>query len=217
MLFRRWNQDHASGIDVANISRYYFHFAVLMHIVMSFYWWSGYPYDNVCKIGDKYYSCYQSILFSKQPYMLPEGSGKWSWMKPSSNQKTIVVINGYTSAAVLVISAVLIVGKLIKRFSSKLQRPQKRVQNIDFSQLFKSGSIRQRVSLYIPQVNASGSAFPFLACNISNVEREYIAWDDPDDKTYYEKHNLMSDLRKLGVDVDGERPKVSIVKQWTRP
>jgi len=219
MLFRRWNQDHANGIDVANISRYFFIFAVLMHVVMSFYWWSGFPYDNVCEIDEKYYSCNQDILYPKQPYVLPEGYTGWSWMK--RDQETIVKMNHYTSAVVLGIFAALIVAKLIKwfisGFSSKLQRPQKRVQNIDFSQLFKSGSIRHRVSLYIPQVNASGSAFPLLACNISNVERDYIAWDDPDDTTDYEKHNLLSDLRKLGVDVDGERPKVSIVKQWTRP
>lgn len=48
-LFRLWRPTADIGPVLARLSRnYFFSVALITHVVMSAYWWSGYPYDKVC-------------------------------------------------------------------------------------------------------------------------------------------------------------------------
>ena len=48
-LLRIWRQSPDIGPVLAQLSRnFFFSGSLAVHIVMSAYWWSGYPYDKVC-------------------------------------------------------------------------------------------------------------------------------------------------------------------------
>lgn len=48
-LLRMWRQSPDIGPVLARLSRnVFFSTSLAVHVVMSAYWWSGYPYDNVC-------------------------------------------------------------------------------------------------------------------------------------------------------------------------
>jgi len=227
LLFRRWGQAPASGPSVAKFSRdFFFSIALVIHMIMSAYWWSGFPFDNVSEYDGKYYTVNQDMLSDRkfpalprfqtemtQPKGIPEG---WiGWMSASTKQEFIVRLTGISSVVLLCVFVSLVLFKkiilmFISLFSSTYE-PQGKNQECDYSELSSSEN-----SLYIPQVKGLGlGAFPVLACDISHIEPEYLNWADPDDTTNYDKHNLICDLRELGVDVDGGKQLFSIVKQWT--
>ena len=95
------------GFQLARLSRNYFIPLVLViHVVMSAYWWSGYPYDNVCQQerGDFTY-CDQNFWSARIFPPLPrfqESSGV-SWM--TSSQAVLTSFYGWASFAVLILSA----------------------------------------------------------------------------------------------------------------
>mmetsp|Transcript_40019 Transcript_40019/g.93951 ORF Transcript_40019/g.93951 Transcript_40019/m.93951 type:complete len:713 (+) Transcript_40019:964-3102(+) len=226
MLFRRCRIMPANGPYIAKISRdYFFTIAILFHFIMTAFWWSGFPFDNVGEYGGKYYFVNQDIMRTRQwtfpalpswqlsidqPKNVPK---EWKgWMSP--NQEFIVHLTGWTSAAMLCISVVLIcraIGKKIKRKLFYKYKHRTRVQNIDFSDKNAPSSL----SLYIPQVVDCRLPYPVLACDICKIQAGFIEWKDPNDESY-DTHNLVNDMRDLGYDIDGEKTLFSIVKQWKK-
>ena len=111
-LLRMWRPSPDIGPGLSRLSRnYFFSAALLIHIIMCSYWWSGYPYDNICyDQGDdgQYYtkSCNQDFLrsgvFPPLPRFQPEGA---SWMTES--QAKITSLYGWT-ALVMVSAGVLV-------------------------------------------------------------------------------------------------------------
>jgi hypothetical protein len=101
-LLRLWRPTPDIGFRLARLSRNYFFSASLVaHIVMSAYWWSGFPYDNVCEENGEYTYCNQNLfatrVFPPLPRFQPDGI---EWM--SSSQETITILYGWTSVAVIV-------------------------------------------------------------------------------------------------------------------
>lgn len=45
---RTWSPAPALGSQISEVSRGYFLLSILTLSVMSAYWWSGFPYDNLC-------------------------------------------------------------------------------------------------------------------------------------------------------------------------
>jgi len=224
-LLRIWREVPASGPSVAKFSRdYFFTTALVLHATMAAFWWSGFPYDNVYEKDEKFYSVDQNLLGSShitypakptdlkeyQPEGIPDDWNGWM----STDQETIVRLTGITSVIVLILVVVnTFYNKVVQRVKScffSTYKPNRQNQEIDFSQLCNL----EKVSLYIPQQRVPGNPFPVLACSISDIQPDYIDWKDPQDQTNYDKHSLVCDLKKLGVDVDGEKRLFSIVKQW---
>jgi len=228
LLLRRWQQAPESGPEVAEFSRdYFFTTALVMHAVMTSYWWSGFPYDDVSEIDGKYYAVNQDIFDEhifpalpesqtvvRQPKDIPED---WmGWMSANTNQEFIVNLTGITSVVLLFVVVFFIFYEKMKYVFKSLfvsaYKPHGEDQKINFSKL----SIED-LSLYIPQVRDPELIFPVLACKISDISPDSIDWADPDDRTNYDQHNLVCDLKELGVNVDGEKKYFSIVKQWIHP
>ena len=97
------------GFHLSRLSRNYFAPIVLVtHVVMNAYWWSGYPYDNVCEndeeSGGGYSYCNQNFygagVFPPLPRFQPEGA---KWMTES--QETLTSLYGWTSVIVILVAS----------------------------------------------------------------------------------------------------------------
>ena len=60
---------------------------------------------------------------------------------------------------------------------------------------FSSVKHRQECHGYIPQVVEKGFPHPLLACDVSNIDKDLIGWNDPLDG--FEKHSLLGDVRSI--------------------
>jgi hypothetical protein len=64
------------------------------------------------------------------------------------------------------------------------------VQNVDFSSLGES-------SAYVPQVKLIGKPFPYLACDIDQLDQNLVGWNDP--ARSYDFYNLIFDVPFSGM------------------
>mmetsp|Transcript_9090 Transcript_9090/g.13350 ORF Transcript_9090/g.13350 Transcript_9090/m.13350 type:complete len:127 (+) Transcript_9090:122-502(+) len=48
--------------------------------------------------------------------------------------------------------------------------------------------------MYVPEVVVPGYAFPFLLCDIDNIDQDSIGWSDP--YSSYDAHNIVFDVVK---------------------
>lgn len=93
------------GFHLSRLSRNWFiPFVMVTHVVMSAYWWSGYPYDNVCATEEGEYSyCNQNFwsagVFPPLPRFQPEDT---KWM--SESQAKLTSLYGWTSVLVLLVA-----------------------------------------------------------------------------------------------------------------
>ena len=77
----------------------------------------------------------------------------------------------------------------------------------------------KEINAYVPQIKIPGFAFPFLLCDIDNINDKRIGWCDP--HTDYKNHNLVDDVSSILArhDVKLDRSTsvarmFSIVKGW---
>jgi hypothetical protein len=84
------------------------------------------------------------------------------------------------------------------------------------------------ISVYVPQFDLGALQFPVLACDVDDLNKDWIGWRDPNDPSY-DKHNLLFDIpfegmkreqntpsMRLGVDSTRTTPVFSVVKSWSR-
>jgi len=71
-------------------------------MIVSAYWWSGFPYDNVCENNGEYVYCNQNLFEARVfplPRFQPDGA---EWM--SSSQETLTSLYGWTSLVVSIVA-----------------------------------------------------------------------------------------------------------------
>lgn len=106
---------------------------------------------------------YDGFPFPPTPRLQPEGL---RWMTDS--QETLTTIYGWTSVAVVVVFIVAFFGIAISRFLISwfrgVHEPEGQNQNIDYSS-------NVEIDAYVPMIKKGGFQFPFLACDIDNVDR----------------------------------------------
>jgi len=112
-LLRLWRATPDIGFRLARLARNYFFSSMLVvHMVMSAYWWSGYPYDNVCEEDGEYVYCNQNFfaarIFPPLPRFQSEGR---QWM--SESQETIVSLYGWTSVVVISLALLLVLYQIV--------------------------------------------------------------------------------------------------------
>ncbi|CAB9508020.1 protease [Seminavis robusta] len=201
------------GFYLSRLNRNYVLPVVLtFHVTMSAYWWSGYPYDDVCQEdGGGYTYCNQNFysagIFPPLPRFQPNGM---KWM--SESQETITALYGWTSVVVLLIGVVFFarhtIIPAIRSIYESTYEPDGMDQGIDFS------SVKDREELhgYIPQVRVPGFVFPLLACDITSVHDDLIGWKDP--KNGFVPHNLVQDVERITNHSKLPHPVFSVVRQW---
>mmetsp|Transcript_37390 Transcript_37390/g.112020 ORF Transcript_37390/g.112020 Transcript_37390/m.112020 type:complete len:983 (-) Transcript_37390:2665-5613(-) len=200
------------GQHLARLSRnFFFSTALLSHVIMGAYWWSGYPYDHICGDADGgYYHCSQDFMkqgvFPPLPRYQPEGE---EWM--TSSQETLTSLYSWTGLAVLVYATLAFLRKMVLPAIAGLFRstytPDGRDQNLKFTDV----KHRQEVHGYVPQNHEPGFSHPLLACDLRGVDEDLIGWRDH--QHGYSFHNLYDDACAI---LGGRpfNPAFSIVRQW---
>lgn len=117
------------GFHLSRLSRnYFFPFLFMAHVVMSAYWWSGYPYDNICQEtnvdnayngddggdgGYTYTFCNQNFysqgVFPPLPRFQSMMGARWM----SASQEVLTGLYGWTSVWVLAVGFVLCLAKIV--------------------------------------------------------------------------------------------------------
>lgn len=202
------------GFHLARFSRNFFFPVILVtHVTMSAYWWSGYPYDQVCEDGDGgYFYCNQNFFKSRTfpplPRFQPEGA---EWM--TEGQETLTSMYGWTSVLVILIASfqflrINVIPWVCSLYESTYQ-PDGMDQGIAFSKVVH----RKEVHGYVPQTRVPGFLFPLLACDIDGIDEDLIGWSDKGHG--YEPHSLLRDVEAI-MKSKAVPPVFSIMRQWKR-
>jgi len=214
-LLRLWRATPDIGPHLARLSRnYFFSTSLLVHVIMSAYFWSGYPYDNVCEVDGVYQYCEQDMLrsriFPPLPIFQPNGI---TWM--SQSQAILASLYGYTSLVLIVVACFVILKEQLIPFVEDFFRSTYEPDGEDQNTSFSSVKHRHEVHGYIPQVVERGFPHPLIACDISKVDKALVGWTDH--LHGFEKHNLVNDVRSILNGQEPMKPVFSIVKHWPSP
>ena len=88
---------------------------LLIFTIFSSYWWSGFPYDNLCiedseKEEDIYKFCDQDLLWHEFPV------SEDNWM--TDDQKKITNVFGWTSIGIIICICLVYASRIISRILS---------------------------------------------------------------------------------------------------
>ena len=211
-LLRIWRPSPDIGPHLGRLSRNsFFPSALLAHVIMSAYFWSGYPYDNVCNVDGEYQYCNQDMfrsgIFPPLPRFQPQNA---EWM--SESQSILVSLYSYTAILMVLMALYFGISQLLipaveSVFRSSYE-PDGEDQGIDFSAV----KTRTEVMGYIPQVKERGFSHPLLACDLTGIDEDLIGWKDHFHG--FERHNLVNDVRDILEGQVPSQPIFSIVKHW---
>lgn len=107
-LLRMWRATPDVGTTLSRVSRnYFFSTSLLAHVIMAAFWWSGYPYDDLCENDDGGYKyCSQDFfrqgVFPPLPRFQPTDS---IWMTPS--QALITSLYSWTGVVMIVVAIIV--------------------------------------------------------------------------------------------------------------
>lgn len=165
----------------------------MAHVIMSAYFWSGYPYDQVCEVEGEYVSCNQDMIrywvFPPFPQFQPSDS---KWM--TSSQEILVSLYCYLTVAVVFGGTIAFLNQallpVLKSIFQSAYEPDGEDQGINF----RTVQHRQEVHGYIPQVRDNAFPRPLLACDISQLSLDLIGWKG---EGGYAAHSLFEDAKSI--------------------
>ena len=218
-LMRSWKRLPLMGTSVCKFSRrYFFSTAVIAMAVVSSYFWSGFPYDNLCESSSRvppeihgthelgegvsivigrsdlsYRYCAQTLASLRAvhfPSLSRFQTKGDEWMTPE--QEEIVDVFGWTSVGVT--------GLVFFFFANNVRR---RIAGL-FSEEYKSVGIPGKMGFselenpnaFVPQVKNQVYSYPLLVCK--GFSPHLVTWEDPD------KPHSYYDLTEDAVDLAGE-------------
>ncbi len=242
LLLRSWKRAPTVGADTPRFSRRYFSTAaIVIGVIGAGYAYARSPFTNLCACGETpesecsltsstsftnvtlvngtalevnvetasegYYFCDQKQIgfpptSEKQEYSL-------QWMTPS--QEYLTRIFGIICVVVVAIYGVYAVFRNLIHFTLSLVKGVYEPQGTDQRKDFSSGVGIESFG-YIPSLEVDGFHFPFLACNIDDIDVRLIKWKDPNHKRedahrQYDEHNLIYDVSKERRDAVFSRVK----------
>eukprot|EP00588_Corethron_pennatum_P003274 CAMPEP_0194286204 /NCGR_PEP_ID=MMETSP0169-20130528/32030_1 /TAXON_ID=218684 /ORGANISM="Corethron pennatum, Strain L29A3" /LENGTH=913 /DNA_ID=CAMNT_0039032569 /DNA_START=103 /DNA_END=2841 /DNA_ORIENTATION=+ len=220
-LLRMWRHSPDIGPRLGRLSRNsFFSSTLIIHMVVSAYFWSGYPYDQVCMSdnenddvynGSAYAFCNQD-MFGSHILPLPRFQKNLKWMSPS--QEKLTSMYGWSSLILIFIGVFFILKNSIVPAIESLfyttYESDGKDQGLDFSEV----KHLQEVQAYIPQMRVQGFEYPLIACNINNIDEDLLGWNDR--FKGFDAHNLTNDASSiLDAEFPTEKQVFSIVKQWS--
>lgn len=207
-LMRTWSRIPDVGPEMAELNRSYLSsMAVAAMAFASAYFWSGFPYDQLCplkeneeiqfQLGDtvlsaqtRYQYCKQDFIrmlersFPHVPKFQPEGL---EWM--TADQERLTSLYGWTSIVVMAAVAICWFVWIVKPYQNTDKEPEYRGRPtaVPFSK-------QAFVSSYLPEVKSNLFAYPFLAFDTSGLDEQLYDWKDPDRE--YQYYDLSNDVEK---------------------
>jgi hypothetical protein len=203
-LMRTWKRAPQLGTKMSEFSRrYFFSLAIVAMSLLSSYYWSAFPFDNLCPMEEEggmsfvgnwnlteglrnvteedlsYRYCLQDFFrYDRKEKSFPfiskfQREGK-EWMTP--DQETITDVFGWTSVGVLVaifLSFIWSWFHALRGFFEGSYESRGDDQGIPFSDV-------PSISTYVPQVESPVFSYPLLACSIDGIDHDLLDWTDPD-------------------------------------
>ncbi|KAL3827557.1 hypothetical protein ACHAXA_002054 [Cyclostephanos tholiformis] len=223
-LLRMWKPSPMLGASIASFSRIYLmSTAIGIMAVVSSYFYSGFPFDNLCaenvshsayygtwKITDgegqdstaliepgvrSYHFCDQFLApsFPALPEAQPSGS---TWM--TAEQEQLTIIFGWVSVGVVGLIGMVFLFRMLLSIKTLFNTSHRTIGNIhghSFSEV-------KAISSYIPQIHSNLFTHPLLAVNIDGVDECIFDWSDPDrSHSYYDLTRDAEQLLKGNEDV----------------
>jgi len=239
-LLRMWRQQPALGYQISRFSRgYFFTAAIIAFAIAAAYFYSGFPFDNACKLDSYATEAYQgthyasnldnttipitisagtpNYQFCRQDFFylgvfpaLPRFQGDLKWM--SEGQEQICKFYGWTSIVIII---TLVIIMILRGFKDS-------VMDIFFNVYKPEGGVEgtsfsnvKDINAYVPEITVKEIPFPLLAFDTSGIDTRFLGWEDLDRP--YEYYSLFNDmeafLKNNGINAKGKH-NFSIVKYW---
>ncbi|CAM9996194.1 unnamed protein product, partial [Hapterophycus canaliculatus] len=188
LFMRAWRTPQPPGNSgrVARLARRHLALAVLAHCVLALFYYSGWPFDGICRFEGGWIECSQegTGLIEAEPQ---------SWM--TGPQKTLVDVFSALNVAWLVILLVFYyLQPIMKGISLVVKGAPRKLRpraHMPFSQL--TSRYQHEVDSYVPQINVPRQPLPLLACDLDQLEPETIPWQvDGQKGDSFEDHCLSS-------------------------
>jgi len=255
-LMRIWKQPPLLGSDLASFSRSYFYPTALLGFGMaSSYIYAQFPFTWLCNPQggqeniEVNNTIYEKMVFCEQGDWSVSGGGflgfpavpsvlerdEWT----TKEQETLSIVYGWSTVLLLITMLSIMFGRsilsAIQVYFKVNYKPEGKDAQIDFQNV-------SNIHAYIPQIFWGGLQYPVLACDVNQVNKDWIGWIDPTDPSF-DKHNIIYDFQhkrikkqienqergnlvsirdSVGSDVEVTssmtqfNPAFSIVKSWSR-
>jgi len=219
-ILRSWKRGPKIGSKVATFSNMYFlPLCFLAYAITSSSYYYSFPLDKACKStelvsnidtggynittsdnksheveiesGDYYFEfCKNQNMWHSFPLLPKLQSEGLKWM--TNSQENFSRLYGWTSLVILcIVSAIIVyssIGKYLYSLFFKTYKPDGKATKIQFDEVVNMKG-------YIPQVKIPGFAFPFLICDINDIDARLIGWKNP--RESYEYHNMIFDVHNI--------------------
>lgn len=246
-MLRMWKQGPRSNGKVSSYTIYFILICLITLAVTSSFNIAQFPFDNACPTDEtppSYYignyiidtrdvkanftiteespvykfcnmNMYSYFVFPPVPEMLPSWS---NWM--SEDQIKLSKINGLAALSIIVIVSIVFIGRLgfVSLFAVCCKPTKTQIKNsTPFSNLSKT-----QLDGYIPQVKVPGHLYPFILCDVNDINTNLIGWHGCDNNNdTYDEHNISHDIAKVMKGTDNadnrrgnQKHLLSIVKHW---
>jgi len=105
-------------------------------------------------------------------------------------KETVANLFGWSSVVLLVVFVATFFGRSIFTFLAGFITKTYKSGGVDAQIDFQNVA---EISLYVPQFRLGALNYPVLACDIDEMNTDWIGWSDPSDPSY-DKHNLIFDV-----------------------
>ena len=231
-LMRTWKRAPNLGTKISKFSRrYFFSLAVVAMVLLSSYYWSAYPFDNLCPdegaptfngnwtyvddegiqrslvVGESdsvYRRCLQDFFrYERQDQAFPFISDLQLEDSPwmTSDQELIADIFGWTSVGVCGLVLLSFLWTWVRSLGSYFHGSYDAVGE---DQNINFSDV-PNISTYVPQVSSPVFSYPLLAADISGIDTDLLDWTDPDrpDFVFYDL-TKDADVLLRGMDVSSK-------------
>lgn len=224
-LMRTWKRLPNLGTNISQFSRrYFFSTAIVAMSVVSAFYWSGFPFDNLCK-NDTVSSTYigdwavdiagggttsvsitdssESFRYCLQDY-LRYGNRTFpalsAWQPEggewmTEDQEFVVDIYGWSSLGVLAIVIVFFFSLIYTTIRASFAVGHEHRGEDQGIHFSNVPSI----SAFVPQVVSHMYSYPLLACDVEGLAIDLFDWTDPDRPHSY--YDLTEDADELVGDI----------------
>lgn len=220
-LLRIWAPSPKIGTKLSKFCRVFIMISLVVLALVSSYYVAGFPFDNACEgdqvpseyVGDfnaidgdgnkisvsidanenTFYYCdmdmqrYRPPVFPAWASNQPEGK---EWM--DQDQENISWLFGWTSIATVGLVGLIFLNRVLFKYFRYMfvghYKPTGNPSDLGFSDV-------KEIFAYVPQVRVPGLPMPTLICNINNIDRELIGWNDP--MNGVNAHNVLYDIREI--------------------
>jgi hypothetical protein len=228
-LMRSWKRQAKLGTKVSQLSRiYFFPLSIAAMAVLSSYYWSGFPFDNLCLLssteGEYQGNWTLSPIDSDNTFTREVDTNDPSFqfcvqdfLRFKKGQRSFPFVAAFQPAgkewmtseqatlttihgwSVLGILALILFSFLRMFLQNILAFFQSTYEPSGKDQGINFSDVVSR-SVYIPQVESGVYSYPLLACNVDGIDEELLEWSDPDRPYSFYDLTKDADVLTRGMD-----------------